>query len=496
MSLLSLPNELLQNIVDASFPDGFESLAMTCSRLYDLSKPQINSHNQLKKLYTSVDCDYETKRAHTYGLIHRIWTLPVAAQYVKRASFGMGGQSTIQDTENQKLDWPTVVNQCLQNPYIQRAMDFEKATYTRHYEEQRRNRMLERKSGPDVAVLLTLFPNVESLAIKGYNWKVPSVQFFLINATMHQIARDAIAGLCHPLSNLRTVLINPSTHDFRQGFPVHYLAPFIALPSLERLTAYLVYRKRRDYWWPDGHQSNLRTFELFDTLITAAELQEILRPMCQLRSFRYVHGRYNVASISFLDTAGYLRSLIDCVGSTLEELTFTGDFRYHTAFGSFKAFQRLTRLETRVSLLWNGITAHSKVLPERPSSESEEIPECLPQESLPCPRLIDILPTTLEDLILWFDRHVRHTNRLFEGFPTHKQILPNLQRLNIVVEQDNDPLESTLRELRSAGLEVVVDTWYNPLRGQYGWDSRGRQTSGNHVSPPPEAFQWATSPSD
>ncbi|KAL8846085.1 MAG: hypothetical protein Q9221_008794 [Calogaya cf. arnoldii] len=357
--------------------------------------------------------------------------------------------------------------------------------------------MLERKSGPDIAVLLTLFPNVESLTIKGYNQRVPSVQLFLINATMHQIAQDAIAGLCHPLSNLRTVLINPSIQDFRQGFPVHSLAPFIALPSLERLTAYLVYRKRRDYWWPDGHQSNLRTFELFDTLITAAELQQILRPMCQLRSFRYVHTRYNVAPISFLDTAGYLRSLIDCAGSTLEELTFTGDFRYDTAFGSFKAFQKLTRLETRVGLLSNGITAHSKILSDPSFSWSEGIPEYLPQERLPCPRLIDILPTTLEDLILWFDRHVRHTDRLFEGFPTHyKQILPNLQRLNVVVEQDDDTLESTLRELRSAGLEVVVDTWYNPLRGQYGWDSQGRQTSGKHVSSPPEALEWADSSSD
>lgn len=502
MALLDLPNELLQCILDASRPDGFESLAMTCSRLFDLSKPQIISHNRLKKLYTSVDCKYEGDCAPPYALIQRIWTLPLAAQYVKRASCTISpGQMIPLDRQDQNLDWPTIVDRCLPA-----SIYFERANTEAGHLELWRNRMLAGRSGPDVAMLLTLLPNVEWLAINGYNWKCPEIHLRLIDITMGLIAQDAIAGLCHPLSNLRTVFIHPIVMGLK-GFPLQTLAPFIALPSLERLTACSKSARhgRKDYNWPYGlHQSNLQTFELFDTVTTALRLQRILQPMRQLRSFRYVHDPQYVESVPFLDTAGFLRSLIDCVGSTLEELTFTGNICSHTAFGSFKAFQKLSRLEIRLSLL-SDVNVNDNELPTYYYYESDEmrhggVPECLPHGSLSCPRLVDILPPTVKDLILWCDSDPLDTDRLFEGFPTYcKQVLPKLQRLNLVERHENR-LESILQELRSAGIEVVVDAWdrrrqwYDPLRWWNTWDWRGKQI--RQGTTPPEATAWATSSSN
>ena len=389
MSLLGLPNELLQCILDTSRPDDFENLAMTCSRLFNLSKSKIKSHNQLKKLYTSVDCTWEKRGPNLHStcrLIQQLCTFPLAAPYVKRASCSISpGQNIILDEQDQGLDWPTIVNRLFRDSkYIEQGRDL----------ESWRHRMLDRHSGPNIAMVLTLLPNVEWLAIVGYNWKCPDGQLRFIDTTMHSIVKDAIADLCHPLSNLHTVLIHPKVMLLDHGLPLQTLAPFIALPSLERLVAYSkrYVGRRRDYKWPYGlHHSNLRTLELFDTVTTAHQLHQILQPMHQLRSFKHGNDPGFVHSVPFLDTAGYLRSVIDCVGSTLEDLTFTCKVGSHTAFESFKPLQMLRRLEVRLSLLSNGIASDYELLPFDENITGDMTfggaRGCLSDKSLPCPRL-------------------------------------------------------------------------------------------------------------
>ncbi|CAO1599595.1 hypothetical protein XANCAGTX0491_003314 [Xanthoria calcicola] len=282
MTLLDLPNELLQCILDASRPHGFESFALTCRRLYDLSKPQISSHNQFKKIYTSVNCRYDGDCAHPYALIQRIWSRPLAARYVRRASCYISpGRRTPLDTQDLGLDWPTTLSR-----WLQASLYFERAKTNAGHPELWRDRMLACPSGPDVAMLLTLLPNLEWLAITGYISEYPEIQLQLIDLTISLIVHDAIAGLCHPLSNLRTVLIQLYASP---TISVQNLAPFIALPSLERLLAYSksACPPRQDYNWPYGpRQSNLQTFELFDTVTNPSQLRRILQPMRQLRSFR------------------------------------------------------------------------------------------------------------------------------------------------------------------------------------------------------------------
>lgn len=472
MTLLDLPNELLQCILDASRPHGFESFALTCHRLHDLSQPQISSHNQLKKIYTSVHCRSDSDCAHPYALIQRIWTRPLAAPYVRRASCSISpGRRNPPDTQHLASDWPTTLSR-----WLQASLYFERANVNAGHLELWRDRMLACHSGSDVAMLLTLLPNLEWLAITGYISESPEIQLQLIDLTISLIVQDAIAGLSHPLSNLRTVFIQLYASP---AFSVQTLAPFIALPSLERLLTYSDWAgpPHQDYNWPYGpHQSNLQTFELFDTFTNPSQLQRILLPMRQLRSFRYLNDDGFCEYLPFLDTAGCVRSLIDCVGPTLEELTFTGRSGRHTAFESLKAFPKLKRLEIRLVLLSN------------------------PRESSSCPRLIDILPPTLQDLILWCDTAScpLHTDRLFEGFSTHpKQALPKLERLNLV-ERHEDHLEDVLQVLRSTGVQVVVDSWsrfrrwYDPLRWWNSWDWGGQQTRKGATAP--ETSAWATSP--
>lgn len=46
-ALTSLPTELLEKIILHSLPEGFEGLALTCRKLYNLCTPSIEDHNQL-----------------------------------------------------------------------------------------------------------------------------------------------------------------------------------------------------------------------------------------------------------------------------------------------------------------------------------------------------------------------------------------------------------------------------------------------------------------
>ena len=51
--LLDFPNEILENILDKSLPDGIESLAVCCKRLYACAGEAIKLHNTLRSTFSS-----------------------------------------------------------------------------------------------------------------------------------------------------------------------------------------------------------------------------------------------------------------------------------------------------------------------------------------------------------------------------------------------------------------------------------------------------------
>ncbi|KAL8769566.1 MAG: hypothetical protein Q9209_004498 [Squamulea sp. 1 TL-2023] len=447
--------------------------------MFDVARPLLKEHNHLRKIYTSVrpyekhPDQHDLDPVHPFKFLYEIWRSPRAAQYVKYANFEVSASRfSEQDYLAWKPDWREFVDECLQNSaYIQRARTPTNPQVQRVdpqflcAPELWRKELLAGRSGSDIAILLTLLPNLERLLLRAHRhkslWRAQ-----LTDSIMDVNARDAVAGVHYPLSKLQTVIISETVFAYNKGPPIQNLAPFIALPSLRRLVGHDMAADDdlMDYHWPYGsHQSNLQEFELYNTITTSLQLRRILQPMRHLRAFRYKHSGALGWQVLFLDTAGYLRSIIDCVGSTLKDLTLTPPTKFYTAFESFKGFETLSRLEIRLKLLYGGATTNSPPpgigLVQMVNSG---IPDCLPQKSPPCPRLVDILPTTIKGLTLWVDSDESQTDRLFEGFSVSNsltEILPRLRRVNLATKHKNIELERKVEELRDVGIKVFVYDW-------------------------------------
>ena len=95
MSLLQLPNELIQEIIKQILPDGFESLALTCKELHSICKPFIPYHNSLCKEFGHFTYRKRSNRSFkirsSIEFLLRIAVEPVVALYVREADLQADG---------------------------------------------------------------------------------------------------------------------------------------------------------------------------------------------------------------------------------------------------------------------------------------------------------------------------------------------------------------------------------------------------------------------
>ncbi|KAI1272515.1 hypothetical protein F5Y07DRAFT_403339 [Xylaria sp. FL0933] len=109
-TLTGLPNEMLDEIIEFSMPEGFESLALTCQRIYALCTRLIPYHNHLRSdfkkfAYTyNRDCPSDPSAGifhRAFDLITRIAAEPKVARYIN-ADFSY-------DTLDRQLSYNMVV---------------------------------------------------------------------------------------------------------------------------------------------------------------------------------------------------------------------------------------------------------------------------------------------------------------------------------------------------------------------------------------------------
>ncbi|KAI0808765.1 hypothetical protein GGR55DRAFT_679982 [Xylaria sp. FL0064] len=95
-TLTGLPNELLDEIIEFSLPEGFESLALTCKRIYALWTRLIPYYNYLRSVFWNFvytdyrECPSEPSAESFYrafDLISRIAVEPIVARYMINADF-------------------------------------------------------------------------------------------------------------------------------------------------------------------------------------------------------------------------------------------------------------------------------------------------------------------------------------------------------------------------------------------------------------------------
>jgi hypothetical protein len=95
MALPTLPVEILQRIIEASIPEGFEALALSCQRLYAASKRYVPDYARLKARYRRISYshpftdpeDDEECMANPLSHLLEFAEEPVATRFVEEADF-------------------------------------------------------------------------------------------------------------------------------------------------------------------------------------------------------------------------------------------------------------------------------------------------------------------------------------------------------------------------------------------------------------------------
>ena len=229
MALMQLPNELLENIVMHVLPEGFESVALTCRRIYALCTPFIEYHNKLRAQFRPFDY-YSKGGAHPdfvigtgFDLLTRIAVEPKVALYIRKADFKRDGIfRPCELVEDAQPDGP-VGRLLAQSSYLKQAgLDWQQYFAKIKEEEGPFGRWSPHAAG----FLLTLLPNVEELTLPSKLKLEPSeLTDKLIDAIVCKARRPASLPYDRP-SLARCTTFGPAS--------LNRAKPFLALPCLRK----------------------------------------------------------------------------------------------------------------------------------------------------------------------------------------------------------------------------------------------------------------------
>lgn len=193
-NLTSLPTELLDEIIPHTLPEGFEGLAMTCRRLYDLCTPFIERDNQRRKRFHEfMYCKYPNNgllsnfNAPAVWLIQEIAHDPIVARYIRHADFTLDTwpprPRAIEHLPDADLGGP-MVTMFAESPYL-RAAGLDWRQYYGLIQEDLESD--DKYSQHAAAFLMTLLPNATSLKLPCL-WRPCE----LTDKLIHAISRRAV----------------------------------------------------------------------------------------------------------------------------------------------------------------------------------------------------------------------------------------------------------------------------------------------------------------
>ena len=288
---MQLPNELLEKIVMHVLPEGFESVAVTCRRIYALCTPFIEYHNKLRAQFRTFDY-YSKGGAHPdfviatgFDLLTRIAVEPTVALYIRKADFKRDGIfRPCELVEDAQPDGP-VGRLLAQSPYLKQAgLDWQQYFAKIKEEEGPFGRW-----SPHAAVfLLTLLPNVEELTLPSKLKLEPSeLTDKLIDAIVCKARRPSSLPYDRP-SLARCTTFEPASLDRAK--------PFLALPCVRKFySSSCVAIKDNSRTsslaqnWPDTFGQALEVVSFPACYIDHVAIADFLRHTPRLKTLGYSH---------------------------------------------------------------------------------------------------------------------------------------------------------------------------------------------------------------
>ena len=467
MDFICLPDELIEIVIQGTMPEGFESLALTCKRIFAICNPYIEHHNLLRSKFddfnfSNGETDMSTAILSAWDLIKCVGNEPVVARYIRHADLTLDSshlRRRAYDHDLQAHCPPSAVNLLEHSPYLKQAhIDWRE--YMKCIEQD-----LEwaRYSQRATAFLLTLLPNVETLRLP-YNWRPASIPDPLVNTIVSNAKQTKQSLHVKPSLGLVNKLATYAPPLSRS--PLHLIGPFLALPHVRSFrgsdTEYMVTKDtfgmgyseieliaslKGSYQGADLGQT-LETVHLDGARMDDVGIADLLKYTKQLKTLRYSHSA--VLRDTEWDMARFVEAIMREAGSHLEELSVSiidPPRFFIPKKPSLRNFDRLRKLELPLEIVECN-RFYIALSEENQLSIGQLVPASVAQLSL---------------ITSGMQEHADILESLFRRFADERaSMLPALEEVQLLCPEEGDDSHQMQcsklgHELENAGVKLYQD---------------------------------------
>lgn len=466
-SLLDLPAELVELVIDFTLPEDFESIALACKTTYSLCREHIRVHNIRKKRYNHFHYGCVGLTQTDLQLTHLLQVGVELTRYIRTADLDYG-RCRVPEFFEPKYDWQAVPR--LEDGHSLESLERFLMSKDTPLLETLRKKLIEsfeiyvqddplldghgsdmreldegmnmlalesylHPMGPlPTLALLALMPNLEELR-PPFEWSLlgdieehchlfPAIDEFVRATNDKTVQQEWLPR------DLKRIIAFETCPDGEHAYNIACLMPFMALQSVLHITVFNTIMRDFEWRYTDT-TSSLQTLELFDCFITAEEIEHLLQYMPKLEVLRYCHSEKEGCEEDDFDAAAFVRAVGSHLGDQLKELSLAAyDVFREPSRGikSMKEFTALRKLELDL-LFFHGSD-------DMDDMEETELPDLTPG-------LTDVLPTpcSISDL------HLCHTSATGPEKERDDQILKEL--LTLSAEQ--------IAQLSECAIEVRLD---------------------------------------
>lgn len=373
-----LPNEIVCEVLKVVLPADLESFAQTTRHVFLLSKPFLEEHRKLIRLYTTFSSHPPPGQERHTGprdgfsvgpvptLFRDMLNEPRIGHYIREAKIdtlllGIRFHNTYHKNTNPE---PRALYK-QQHDLIDAAVTHSDVPAIRDKRERLKEAWpIFAYGGEDlqIALLLPLLPNLHSLSIE---WDAGPGSYLL-----SMVRHGAFVGFPW-LANLTTVLLGQRPW-VRKSLCLSNLRLFNSLPALKSLTAFKVgddpgYLDTMDkpLRRQDSHTTELK---LLDSSVSSQSLHRCLKSFQGLQNFTFqYHPSQDPINDGDFDPFWIRKALLTCAKTNLRTLRLGGPRASDQFMGSLQEFEALRDIHTELSFLFpknsDLETQPSRVLP-------------------------------------------------------------------------------------------------------------------------------------
>ena len=519
----SLPNEILYTIIHHVDPGDLESFSASCPLFESMVKNALEKHRTLESLYTEVfieGCyrvaDHEildmnrVSGQHPFSLLTEICEDPQVAWYPRSLKVECLGHNETEHSDEEELDDDEYSDEILDDDaevdewgsdavVVRKSMEdyskpieglvFDSGYFNKKRRERWFNHIRRGNRGATLGLLLTLLPNLETLYFENYTWEARQFKNVVKRITEPRGRNDSGSQKkgTKILTKLREVELcgtNPSSceegSDICEDFDL--AGYFAKLPSMKKVSAYPaeIHSVMKNSPWLEvgSRTSNIDEISLESETLNATYISDCLGSLKNLRKFHY-----DDSSMWYIDDA-LDRSGIEMVFEALLEhaktsLEYLDLARYwQPAEGSdstpnpitLKPFEKLKQVSLSCHL-YAPVCKFNKEetrvpVHDRTKSHDTGSDDPGPHDPSPLvvPKLLDILPSSIETIDFFGDVAIKHVEAMCQGLVKHRMdLLPHLQEVTF----HNCMLRITVAEIamgkalqeefRGVGVRLVLE---------------------------------------